>query len=401
MGPVGTSVVILGLHDAATVDQLQRCLEAEEGSLGVLCADGHKGYSMPIGGVVAYRNHVSPSGVGYDIGCGNLAVRTPLKVADVRADLPRIADTIQERISFGVGRKNNEPIADHLIFDEIRSSPVAQQRSMLQLAQQQLGTVGSGNHYVILVEDQEGFLWVACHFGSRGFGHKTAKGFMNLAQGREWENGAGDGEMDAPPLLFNVDTPSGLDYLEAMSIAGHYAQAGRVEVVEKVLGILGTGKVMTIHNHHNFTWSEKHNGEYFLVVRKGSTPAFPHQLGFIGGSMGDISVIVQGKESPESAQLLYSTVHGAGRVMSRTTARGKIKKGIVVRPGLVDFEAERAKLTERGIILRGAGADEAPPVYRSLQSVLDAHAGTIDILYTLQPLVTVMAGKDEHDPYKD
>jgi tRNA-splicing ligase RtcB len=410
----------------------------------VLCADGHVGYSMPIGGVVAYRHHVSPSGVGYDIACGNLAVRTTIQAADVAAaDMGRLADEIQRRVSFGIGRKNNE-LVDSAVFDRIAHSPVAGQRSLLQQARNQLGTVGSGNHYVDILEDERGRLWVAVHFGSRGFGHKTATGFMNIAQGRPFDVGKGEGDMDAPPLMLDLHRPSGQDYIEAMTIAGEYAYAGREAVAAKVLEIMGADADFTVHNHHNFAWLERHRGADVWVVRKGATPAFPGQYGFVGGSMGDISVVLRGIDSDTSRAALYSTVHGAGRVMSRTQAAGKpgriktwrcgqrsCEGALPARgtargadgsnprcprcggkmhlrtefgrrgTGLVDFEAEKAKLKARGIIVRGAGADEAPPVYRSLQSVLDAHTGTIEVVHTLQPRMVVMAGADEFDPYKD
>src|SRR6476469_102826 len=117
-------VKIFGQHDAATVEQLKRCAAAERNAPAVLCADGHLGYSMPIGGVVAYRDHVSPSGVGYDIACGNLAVRKKLRAADLTpGDHSRIADAIAARVSFGMGRRNNEPIRDHPVFDAIATSP--------------------------------------------------------------------------------------------------------------------------------------------------------------------------------------------------------------------------------------------------------------------------------------
>lgn len=427
---------IYGQHDARTIEQLERCVAVEAGAVGVLCADGHVGYSMPIGGVVAYRNYVSPSGVGYDIACGNMAVQTNLRAIDVAPDFERLADEIQRRVSFGVGRKNDERIRDAGVIDEIGASPIPQQRALRQLAEAQLGTVGSGNHYVDVLEDDDGRLWVAVHFGSRGFGHKTATGFMNIAQGRAFDDGKGEGEMDAPPLLLDVHQPSGQDYIEAMILAGKYAYAGREAVVAKVLTILGAKAEWSVHNHHNFAWKETHHGEERWVVRKGATPAFPGQWGFVGGSMGDVSVILQGVDSAASKEMLYSTVHGAGRVMSRTQAAGKQKRrkswdcltpgcgGSVpviqtatcpkcggatskrtrverLKTGLVDFDAEKALLTARGIVLRGAGADEAPPVYRPLWSVLDAHAQTIAIRHVLLPRIVVMAGGDEFDPYKD
>ena len=183
---------IYGTHDERTIQQLQRCIDGEDGAIGVLAADGHIGYSMPIGGVVAYRDHVSPSGVGYDIACGNMAVQTNIMARDVpTGEWSLLADEIQRRISFGVGRKNNEPIADHPVFDRIADFPVFENHKMIDSAKAQLGTVGSGNHYVDVFEDEVGCVWVGVHFGSRGLGHKTATGFLNLAQNRAFDDKPG------------------------------------------------------------------------------------------------------------------------------------------------------------------------------------------------------------------
>jgi tRNA-splicing ligase RtcB len=357
---------------------------------------------MPIGGVVGYRNYVSPSGVGYDIACGNLAARTDLRAADI-ADWTGLAAEIQRRVSFGIGRRNDHPIAGHAVFDRIAASPVRQQRALLTLAREQLGTVGSGNHYVDVLEDEDGRVWIGVHFGSRGFGHRTATGFMRIAQGGTWEDGRGEGGMESPPLLLPLNRPSGEDYLEAMAIAGEYAYAGREAVVERVRAILGASIVETVHNHHNFAWKETHGGEPMLVVRKGATPAFPGQRGFVGGSMGDVSVILEGVDSAASRAALFSTVHGAGRVMSRTQAAGKRNRrtGKVLEPGAVDWRAAERQVRDFGVVLRGGGPDEAPQVYRRLETVLDAHTGTIRIVHRLRPRVVVMAGPNEFDPYKD
>src|SRR5215510_1043245 len=135
------TVTVIGDHEARTVAQLERCVAAEDGAVGVLCADGHVGYSQPVGGAVAYRDHISVSGVGYDIGCGNKAVRTDVSRSDVAADLPRIMDAIVARISFGVGRHNDEPV-DHPVLDAIVRADAVPQRGLAELAARQLGTVG-------------------------------------------------------------------------------------------------------------------------------------------------------------------------------------------------------------------------------------------------------------------
>jgi len=391
------SIRIFGDHDEKTVAQLRRCVDAEDGARGVLCADGHLGYSQPIGGVVAYREHVSPSGAGYDIGCGNKAAQTPLRADDLRPDLPRIMDEVVRRIEFGVGRSRVRR-ADHPVLDDIRTTDFAPQRELYDLAAEQLGTVGAGNHYVNLMEDEEGFVWVGVHFGSRGFGHKTASWFVKDAPRG----------MDAPPVLLHDATELGRAYIEAMELASRYAFAGRDVVVDEVLDILGTHAIDEVHNNHNAIWRETHDGEEWWVVRKGATPAFPGQRGFVGATMGEPSVVLEGVETPVAANALFSTVHGAGRAMSRNKAAGKWRKKKVGRRtvrfregGAIDFDAVRAELREKGIELRGGAADEAPAAYKRLDEVLRYHAGSVRVLHTLRPLGVAMAGPDTFDPYKD
>ena len=374
--------------------QLQRCLDVSgDEARGVLCADHHKGYGMPIGGVVASKTHIMPAGVGFDIGCGNLAVRTNLLAKDV--DVAAVMDEVVAKISFGVGRANSEPVREHAVFDRIASCHITMQRRMLELARTQLGTVGSGNHYVDLFEDRaDGRLWIGVHFGSRGFGHKTATHFLS-------EAGSTDDSMDAVPVSIPLKSKLAEDYLEAMVIAGEYAYAGRDWVVDRVLAILGATQDFYVHNHHNFAWMEEHDGEFWMVTRKGATPAFPGQRGFVGGSMGDDAVIVEGVDTPESRASFYSTVHGAGRVMGRVEARGKWKNGQCIREPKVDWKSASAAVKAAGVELRGADADEAPDCYKRLPEVLAHHGDTIKILHTLRPIGVAMAGKEVVDPYKD
>jgi tRNA-splicing ligase RtcB len=174
-----------------------------------------------------------------------------------------------------------------------------------------------------------------------------------------------------------------------------------------VVSILGGTELEMIHNHHNFAWKETHHDEELVVVRKGATPAFPGQQGFVGGSMGDNSVILKGSSAalPEQRDALFSTVHGAGRVMSRTQARGKTKgwgaSARIVSPGLISHAMMTEWIGRKGVILRGGGLDEAPQAYRRLPDVLVAQGSTVDVLHTLTPIIVCMAGADEVDPYKD
>jgi tRNA-splicing ligase RtcB (3'-phosphate/5'-hydroxy nucleic acid ligase) len=393
-------ITVYGDVDARAVEQLERCAEAGNALRGVLCADGHVGYSQPIGGAVAYPDHISPSGVGFDIGCGTKAARTSVLVEDLAPDLSRVMDEIFERISFGVGRKNEEPV-DHPVLDAIAEADFAPQRALRQLAAKQLGTVGAGNHYVDLFEGDDGHVWIGVHFGSRGFGHKTASGFLALAAGRPFEGRGSEGGMDAPPTLLHADSELGRSYLAAMELAGEYAYAGRDVVVGKVLEILGAESLYEVHNHHNFCWRERHFDTDVWVVRKGCTPAFPGQEGFVGATMGEPSVILRGTDAPAGRELLHSTVHGAGRVMSRTRAAGKRRRGKQIRPGEIDFAAVRRDIAGAGIELRGGAADEAPGAYKRLGDVLAAHGDTIEVLHRLTPIGVAMAGADTFDPYKD
>lgn len=393
--------------DEKAIKQMENCLL--DGDIGVMTPDSHYGYSHPVGGAIAYKNKISLSGVGSDVACGNKAVRTNIFVNDIFFELPKIMDEIFRRISFGMGRPNNEQV-DHKVFDSIRNAHFEGQRKFLELAKQQLGTVGGGNHFIDLFEDEDGFLWIGVHFGSRGFGYKTAEGFTAMSKGLTFSDRCAQGSSDTKPILLDMDQYLGQAYFEAMSLAGEFAYAGRDVVVDKVLEILGNPLVTkAVHNHHNFSWKENHFGEEYNVVRKGCTSAFPGQLGFIGANMYDNSVIVEGIESESSKQALYSTVHGAGRIMSRTQAVGKAKwiKGedgkkrkTIIAKGSVDFDLVKSKMKFANIELRGAGADEAPECYKKLTDVLGYMKDNVRILHTLKPIGVCMAG-DSTDPYKD
>ena len=397
---------IYGQHEENTLEQFDFVMKNAE--KGALMADGHFGYIMPVGGVVAYKGLVSPAGVGYDISCGNKAVKLNCKSDDIKPYLDTILDTIQNRISFGIGQNNNVKVKNEL-FDDDDAWKVYEDKyerdALHKLARDQLGTVGSGNHYVDIFEDEEGWAWIGVHFGSRGFGHKTCTGFMNLAVNGKWIYKP----LKDKEVLFDITTDIGERYYNAMKLAGRYAYAGRDWVCKTVAGIVGGDIVDEVHNHHNYAWEEEHDGEMYIVVRKGATPAFPGQRGFVGGSMGDDAVIVEGVDSEDSKKSLYSTVHGAGRVMSRTKAAGKFRwkkvdgKRVRVQKseGVISWNMLNEWISEKGVKLRGGGTDEAPQAYRRLTNVLREHEGTIRILHTLKPLGVIMAGENEFDPYKD
>jgi len=388
-------IPVWGEADPGALAQIRTC--ARFAQRVALMADNHTGYGVPIGGVMGMVDSVSPTGVGYDIGCGNKAVLTDLPSREARDRIDTIMDDIWSTVSFGVGRKNAEPV-DHDLFDD-DAWQIPALRPLRDKAAHQLGTVGSGNHYVDVLVDERDRVWIGVHFGSRGFGHGVATHY--LAAG-----GAKDG-MHVEPLVLSTRSDLGAEYVQAMELAGRYAYAGRDWVCRRVVELLGARVLDEVHNHHNFAWRERHrlagDDVELWVVRKGATPAFPGQRGFVGGSMGDISVILEGIEHEQAAESLFSTVHGAGRVMSRTKAAGKVNRrtGEVIKPGAIDREMLGEWLRRERVVLRGGGLDEAPQAYRRLPQVLAHHAGTIRILHQLRPIGVAMAGANEFDPYRD
>lgn len=394
-------VKVFGTHDDNTLEQIQKV--AEEADAVALMADGHLGYNMPVGGVAGYTDKISVSGVGFDIACGNAAIRTNLCFDDVADDLHKLADEIAGTLSFGVGGTNrcDDAPVDHDLFDHPAWDviPAKFRGNLRQKARTQLGSVGSGNHYVDVFRDENDAIWVGVHFGSRGLGHTIASNFLAIANGGKW----GDRAKETTSLL-SIHDPSGSDYLYLMELAGSYAYAGRHWAAQKTVAILGGVNEYMVHNHHNFAWSEHHYDRSMYVVRKGATPAYPGQEGFVGGSMGDDAVILEGAvDAPDDIfalqqQAMFSTVHGAGRVMSRTQAAGKwrLRRGKaprMIRPGKVSQEDMDAWVNGRGVILRGGGLDESPQAYRRLPDVLEAMGGTITVKHTLTPLIVVMAGR--------
>ncbi|HKJ01134.1 MAG TPA: RtcB family protein [Longimicrobiales bacterium] len=393
--------MIFGHHDAETLAQFRDV--SARAVRAALMADGHLGYVMPIGGVAAYRDRVSVVGVGFDIACGNAAIRTDLSL-DALGDPPRreqIADAIFDTVSFGIGgtnRSGDAPV-DHPLFEDPawEAVPAGHRHELRAKARAQLGTVGAGNHYVDVFADEGDRVWVGVHFGSRGFGHTVASGFLALSQGLQWGQRGREVE-----VLLPVGDPLGHDYGRLMNLAGRYAHAGREWVVRKVVELLGGSEEELVHNHHNFCWVEDVDGpdgvEPLHVIRKGATPAYPGQKGFVGGSMGDDAVILQGAQAGAAPEVedaqrraLYSTVHGAGRVMSRTAAKGKTRRGKVLRAPQVDAAEMRRWLHRKGVVLRGGDLDEAPQAYRRLDDVLRAQGATVEVLHRLRPLIVCMA----------
>jgi tRNA-splicing ligase RtcB (3'-phosphate/5'-hydroxy nucleic acid ligase) len=372
---------VFGEHDEATLSQMRNCMSVGNAVAGVICADGHLGYAQPVGGVIAYEKQISISGVGFDIGCGNMAVRLDTPFAAIEDRVGPILADVRKVISFGVGRTNDERV-EHSLFDDADAWRESDMDEYRQKAAHQLGTVGGGNHYVDLMRDEAGFVWIGVHFGSRGFGHTSATRYLKAAGGR-----AG---MHVPPAVVDEDSEIGQRYIAAMQLAGRYSYAGRGWVIERVRQIIGGSVTDMVHNHHNYAWRETHDGRDLWVVRKGATPAFPGQRGFVGGSMGDDAVIIEGVDSPEAKAALYSTVHGAGRLFGRKQA-------------LRTFTRKQMDewLQERGVMVSGGDLDESPMAYRRLPEVLAHHSASIKVLHKLHPFAVAMAGNAEFDPWRD
>ena len=381
-------IPVFGEVDVSAFAQIKNAQETGAYKVALM-GDHHVGYGVPIGGVVAYHELISPSGVGYDIACGNKAILTDARAENVRQKIRTIMDDVFKTISFGVGRTNNEDV-DHELFDDPLWEANSVMKSLKDKARAQLGTVGSGNHYVNIMTDEKDRVWVGVHFGSRGLGHGIASYYID--QAKQLGN-------DRHYITWlHQGSDLGQEYIACMELAGRYAYAGRDWVCARVAKILGAKTLDEVHNHHNFAWREKHSGDDLWVVRKGATPAFPGQRGFVGATMAEPSVILEGVDSEVSAATLYSTVHGAGRVMSRTKAKGNKKKGIEgqVSRSNMDNWVRKAKVE-----LRGADVDEAPQCYKRLDEVLRYHDGTVRVLHQLTPVGVAMAGKEVFDPYKD
>jgi tRNA-splicing ligase RtcB len=385
---------MFGFQDEKVISQMEDVCEKSDVKYSVLCADSHLGYSVPVGGVIAYEGKICVNGVGYDIGCGNKAVLVDADAQALKENIYRTMNEIQSKISFGIGRKNNEKV-DHAIFDDPIWNDLQILRDLKDKAREQLGTIGSGNHYVDLFTDELNRVWIGVHFGSRGLGHSIATHFIKAAGGK-------DG-VYAKPVILDENSDLGAQYLQCMELAGRYAYAGRDWVCQKVAQILRSNILEEVHNHHNFAWKERHFDKNLWVIRKGATPAFPGQRGFVGGSMGDNSVILEGCLSPDSTVSLFSTVHGAGRSLGRTQAKGKRdrKTGKQLTEGLVKRSEHDAWISRIGVEVRGGDLDESPLAYKRIEQVLKAHAGTIKILHTLSPIGVSMCPADYYDPYKD
>jgi tRNA-splicing ligase RtcB len=350
-----------------------------------LMPDAHVGYGLPIGGVLATENCVIPYGVGVDIAC-----RMKLSVYDVPgSDLDRMRDRLvgilNRETLFGTGAAFRTPHA-HAVLDADWSSIPAVAR-VFDRARAQLGSSGSGNHFVewgVLSLDVPElglgpgeYLALLSHSGSRGAGAQIASHYSRLAM---------DLHPELPPELqrlawLDLDSEPGQEYWTAMNLMGEYAAANHAVIHRKVHRALGAELVAGVENHHNFAWKEQHGERELIVHRKGATPAGVGVLGVIPGSMASDCFVVRGKGSAAS---LDSASHGAGRVMSRTAAKQRFQ-----------WDQVLPVLRERGVQLLSAGIDENPFVYKDIHQVMAQQGDLVEIVARFQPRIVRMAEAGE------
>lgn len=352
---------------------------------GALMPDAHQGYGLPIGGVLATREAVIPYGVGVDIGCRMCFSAFAIDAAYLERHRSNLKQVLLANTSFGretVARPKEHEVLDRALFREI-----AVLKPLQGKAAQQIGSSGSGNHFVEfgLVEvpaenewqlPQGTYLGLLSHSGSRGLGAEIARHYTRVAKQVCLLPG------EAANLAWlDLNTAAGQEYWQAMNLAGDYAAACHQQIHERIAQALGERPALRVENHHNFAWREKlGDGTEVIVHRKGATPAGNGVLGIIPGSMTAPGFIVRGRGEAAS---LNSASHGAGRLMSRSAARQRITNKMV-----------KQELEKHQVTLLGGGLDEAPMAYKDIRMVMRHQADLIDVLATFSPRIVRMCGDD-------
>lgn len=347
---------------------------------GALMPDAHLGYGLPIGGVLATENAVIPYAVGVDIACRMKLTITDLPIETFESKKERLDEPLVKGTRFGVGGSWRSR-QQHDVMD--RDWNVTSLTSDLKnLAWEQLGTSGSGNHFVewgelTLHEPDLGleagrYIALLSHSGSRGTGARICKHYSTLAEKLRPKRFA---EMSRLAWL-SLDREEGAEYFAAMNLMGEYAAANHAVIHRNVLERAGANAIAGVENHHNFAWKETHGGKEVMVHRKGATPAGAGVLGVIPGSMADSAFVVRGKGN---AQSLDSASHGAGRRMSRTEARKQFT-----------WKQWKPILEKRGVRLLGGGLDEVPGAYKDIRSVMAAQKDLVDVIASFEPKVVLM-----------
>ncbi len=348
---------------------------------GALMPDAHVGYGLPIGGVLATENAVIPYGVGVDIGCSMMLSVLPIQPGALRTD--EATTLLLKHTRFGAGvafDKRDRQDHDVLHENTWHDQPIL--RHLFDKAATQIGTSGSGNHFVefgtlTLPTADLGlgvgeYLAVLSHSGSRGFGAQVAGHFTALAE-RHHPGLAPEAKKLA---WLPLDHEDGQAYWQAMTLAGRYALANHDLIHARLARALNVTPLAQVSNSHNLAWKQTVNGQDLIVHRKGATPAAQGQLGLIPGSMADPGYVVRGLGHPGA---LASASHGAGRQLGRKAAANTLAKKDV-----------QAYLTTRGVTLIGGGIDEAPQAYKRIQDVIARQDDLVDVIASFQPRVVRM-----------
>ncbi len=352
--------------------------------MAALMPDAHVGYGLPIGGVLGVENAVIPYAVGVDIAC-----RMKISILDLPVDsLEKRKDDYQRALEkgthFGIGARYDHR-QQHDVMD--RDWTVTRiTRENKDRAHKQLGTSGSGNHFVEFgvvtltqTDDQlqlspGTYVALLSHSGSRGTGASVCSTYSSIAQASLSQKYKHFGRL----AWLSMDSEHGQEYWAAMNLMGHYAAANHDVIHRNVTRLLGASILSGVENHHNFAWKEIHNGQELIVHRKGATPAGAGTLGVIPGSMADPAFIVKGKGHPDS---LNSASHGAGRKMSRTKAKEQF-----------NLKAVSGDLLKKGITVLSAGADEVPYAYKNILAVMAQQHDLVEIVGRFDPRIVKMCG---------
>ncbi len=370
--------------EEGALKQMETAMKLPVTAAGALMPDAHQGYGLPIGGVLATENAVIPYGVGVDIGCRMSLSVFAVSEKMLKSKQAYFEKILKENTLFGAGKEFVKS-AEHAILDRTEFNEIPMLKSLQLKAAKQLGSSGSGNHFVefgiVEITDAANnmhlpvgkYLGLLSHSGSRGLGATVANHYTKLAM----ENCKLPQE--ARHLAwFSLDTQEGLEYWQAMNLSGDYASACHHTIHYKIAKALNENAISVIENHHNFAWKEVHNGKNVIVHRKGATPAGKNVMGIIPGSMTAPGYIVSGKGNEAS---LHSASHGAGRKMSRSKAQSSIS-----------MSEMKKLLSENGVTLIGGGLDEAPQAYKDIQKVMQAQTDLVQVEGLFYPKIVRMDG---------
>ena len=377
--------------DEGSIAQMDNAMRLPVSVAGALMPDAHVGYGLPIGGVLATENSVIPYAVGVDIAC-----RMRLSLYEVSPHLlgqkkGMFEEALQEQTAFGMGAQwKGSQRADHEVLDDPAWNATHLLSSLKDNAVRQLGTSGTGNHFVEwgsfhLYEPLYGlqpgeYLALLSHSGSRSVGYKIADRYSKLAMEKH-----PDLDKSVRHLAWlSLDSEDGQEYWLSMELAGRFASANHQIIHHRVARAAGLKDAAVVENHHNFAWVEKlPDGRDVIVHRKGATPAAEGVMGIIPGSMGDAGYLVRGRGVGES---LKSASHGAGRLMSRKAAMSSISR------------LQRDEyLWERDVTLLGGGMDESPQAYKPIDAIIAAQRDLVDVIGKFLPRIVRMA--DEAGQY--